>query len=260
MSTLFFPALSKGPAAYVPKTPWGPWSAVGATLGIFLLAASLSLALCEGAIAFMGGRSLFNENGMSQLGEEAKKYSMIWTIVMQMMLVALCFGAGRLFGGNPLDVLALRKPRQGWGVLLPAFAVLFFATGIYSGISYLLWPQWVIGDLKPFYEMMHSGAGIWLALAGVIGAPFSEEFLFRGFLLGALAQSPVGFLGGVLITNVAWTMLHAQYSIVGLGEVFLVGLIQSWLLWRTGSLWVPIICHGFYNGLILLALFLFPFV
>ena len=41
---------------------------------------------------------------------------------------------------------------------------------------------------------------------------------------------------------------------VGLVEVFSIGLIFSWLLWRTGSLWVPIFCHAAYNSLIVLVL------
>jgi membrane protease YdiL (CAAX protease family) len=48
--------------------------------------------------------------------------------------------------------------------------------------------------------------------------------------------------------------LHAGYSAVGLVEVFSIGLIFSWLLWRTGSLWVPIFCHAVYNILVVLVL------
>jgi membrane protease YdiL (CAAX protease family) len=36
--------------------------------------------------------------------------------------------------------------------------------------------------------------------------------------------------------------------------VFSIGLLLSWLLWRTGSLWVTIFCHGLYNSLVVLVL------
>jgi membrane protease YdiL (CAAX protease family) len=87
-----------------------------------------------------------------------------------------------------------------------------------------------------------------------IGAPLSEELLFRGFLLSALAQTRLRFWGAAVVSTLAWAVLHAGYSAVGLAEVFAIGLLFSWLLWRTGSLRVPIVCHALYNCLILLAL------
>ena len=87
-----------------------------------------------------------------------------------------------------------------------------------------------------------------------LGAPLSEELLFRGFLLSALARSRLGFAGAAVVTTILWTALHAGYSIAGLVEVSLIGLFFSWLLWRTGSLRVPIFCHALYNTLIVVAL------
>ena len=40
----------------------------------------------------------------------------------------------------------------------------------------------------------------------------------------------------------------------GIAEVFLIGLLFSWLLWRTGSLRVALFCHALYNSLIVLVL------
>jgi membrane protease YdiL (CAAX protease family) len=86
-----------------------------------------------------------------------------------------------------------------------------------------------------------------------LGAPLSEELLFRGFLLSALTR-PLGFWGAALLANAPWTALHWGYSSVGLTQVFVIGLFFSWLLWRTGSLRVPILCHAAFNGLVLLVL------
>ena len=81
---------------------------------------------------------------------------------------------------------------------------------------------------------------------------------FRGFLQSALAQTRLGFWGAALITNTAWTALHAGYTLTGLVDVFVAGLLFSWVLWRSGSLWVPIVCHAFYNGLIFAVLWVLP--
>ena len=56
------------------------------------------------------------------------------------------------------------------------------------------------------------------------------------------------------MTTTLWTALHAGYSLAGIVEVFTIGLFFSWLLWRTGSLRVPLFCHALYNSLIVLVL------
>jgi len=43
----------------------------------------------------------------------------------------------------------------------------------------------------------------------LIGAPFVEEFMFRGFLLSALAKSKIGFWSAAIFTDAAWTAVHS---------------------------------------------------
>ena len=102
-------------------------------------------------------------------------------------------------------------------------------------------------DLEQYQSLVQSDQWWIFAVVVGIGAPASEELLFRGFLLPALAQSRIGYWGGAIITSAGWTALHWNYSIVSLIEVFLIGLFFCFVLWRTGSLWVTIICHGAYN-------------
>ena len=71
-------------------------------------------------------------------------------------------------------------------------------------------------DLRPFKDMLHSDA-FWLMLTVIgIGAPLSEELLFRGFLFSGLAKSKLGLLGAGVLTSLLWTLLHLGYSIFGL--------------------------------------------
>ena len=48
--------------------------------------------------------------------------------------------------------------------------------------------------------------------------------------------------------------LHYTYSIFGLIEIFVIGLILSWALWRTGSLWAPMALHAINNGALVIAM------
>ena len=60
--------------------------------------------------------------------------------------------------------------------------------------------------------------------------------------------------GAALVTAVMWALLHANYSVYGLVAITLIGLYLAWLRERTGTLLTPIVCHGAYNSLIVLAL------
>ncbi|MEO1265386.1 MAG: CPBP family intramembrane glutamic endopeptidase [Pseudomonadota bacterium] len=81
----------------------------------------------------------------------------------------------------------------------------------------------------------------------VIGAPVSEELLFRGFLLGGLIRFGVGVWLAILISNGLWTGMHAGYSALGLIEVFVAGLFLSAAFLVSRSIWPPIVLHVLFN-------------
>jgi membrane protease YdiL (CAAX protease family) len=113
--------------------------------------------------------------------------------------------------------------------------------------------------VAPFLPMIQAPMWPVTALAVGIGAPISEELLFRGFLLSALARWRAGYWPAAIVANVAWTSFHLGYSVAGLLEVFLGGLFFSWLLWRTGSLWLPMIGHALTNIVFLTLIAVYPF-
>jgi hypothetical protein len=158
--------------------------------------------------------------------------------------------ASLLFGGRLGEVLALKAPVAGPLVYLSAIGAMVVLQVIVSIVQYFLVSGDMFADLRPFVDVA-AGPNWGLALLVVgIGAPLSEELLFRGFLLSALAKTRLGFAGAALVSTTLWTALHAGYSVLGILEVFTIGLFFSWMLWRTGSLRVPIFCHALYNSLI----------
>ena len=110
-------------------------------------------------------------------------------------------------------------------------------------------------DLKVFKEMLSGNTALLALLVIGVGAPLSEELLFRGFLFSGLAKSRLGLIGTSILTAVLWTALHFGYSVFGLIEVLAIGLYFSWLLVKTGSLWVTIFCHAVYNTVVGLVLY-----
>ena len=239
------PSLFRGPPAYEPRTPWRPLVALFA--GVVIVGASIVGAVLLLGVGTVSG-SADAEGGAWRQDMGALATLGLW----QVIAILLTLLASALFGGRVRDVLALRSPGPAlvylWAILL--MAVLQLAV---SAVQYTLLPQDMYADLRPFVRLFGEQWALALLVVGV-GAPLSEELLFRGFLLSALARSRMGFAGGALVTSGLWTALHAGYSLAGIAEVFTIGLFFSWLLWRTGSLRVPIFCHGLYNALIVLVL------
>jgi len=173
----------------------------------------------------------------------------------QIGVIVLTILFAGFFASNRAETLALRAPRGGWGLLVLSFVPLFAMTGAWSAFMWWWRPEVALGDLRIFSDLLHGETGILALLAIAVGAPLSEELLFRGFLFSGLAKSRLGLIGTSILTAVLWTTLHYGYSIFGLIEVLAIGLYFSWLLVRTGSLWAPIFCHAVYNTVIGLVLY-----
>lgn len=235
-------ALFRGPPAYEVRTPWSPFPALLASVVIVIASILVSiLVLGTSFVANTGtGSASQNMNALATLA--------VWQATTVLLTLLACL----LFGGRVREVLALRAPAIPRAYLK---AVLLMAAlqMVVSAVQYYFFPQDMYSDLRPIVLLFGDQWVLALLVVG-LGAPLSEELLFRGFLLSALARSRLGFAGAALVTTLLWTALHAGYSAAGLLEVFLIGLFFSWLLWRSGSLLVPIFCHAFYNTLIVVVL------
>lgn len=241
-------AFMRGPPAYTPGTPWGPLWAALATL-VIIVASAVGAVLLLGS-AFVAGTP---EPGQGPTLWRQDMSALATLAVWQAMAIVLTVAASALFGGKVREVLALRAPAGSGFVYLKAVALMAALQLVVGSVQYTLFPQDMYADLRPLARLFGEQWVLALLVVG-LGAPLSEELLFRGFLLSALARSRLGFTGGAVLTTAWWTALHAGYSTAGIFEVFLIGLFFSWLLWRTGSLLVPIFCHGLYNSLIVLVL------
>lgn len=247
--------LTEGPAAYVPRTGWPAWAVLPAGVAILALAA-LSGTFLSVVYGVLSGAELSETVARGAPPPQVMLQLAAWVVGMQVGAVVLTWVAAGLFSSRRREALALGAPAGGWGVLPWALIPLFVGTAIWTGLLLWLRPTIVIQDLRPFQELLHSDA-LWVMLVVIcVGAPLSEELLFRGFLFSALAKSRLGLIGTSILTTLLWTSLHAGYSLFGLVEVLGVGLYLSWLLVRTGSLWVTIFCHGVYNTVIAIALVL----
>ena len=169
------------------------------------------------------------------------------TLVINALQVALLAEVPRWrLGANPIDYLALTRfsPRN---FLIGVVAIVALVAAI-DGFSHLVRSDTV----TPFEtDIFTSGrAEGWLAaviVAVVLVGPVGEEVLFRGFLFRGWVTPDWRGAIAVVVIPLLWAAMHLQYDWFGIGQVFLIGLVLSWIRWRSGSCLLTIALHVLVN-------------
>jgi len=85
------------------------------------------------------------------------------------------------------------------------------------------------------------GPNLFSILSLAVVAPILEETVFRGVLLHRWSYK-YGLTSAVLLSSAIFAALHTDPF-----GAFVFGIFMSYLYIRSGSLLLPIICHGLYN-------------
>jgi membrane protease YdiL (CAAX protease family) len=203
------------------------------------------------------GLIVLSDVPMDEYGDrEFERMLLVSMSVAELALIGgVWIAAGRM-GGNPREVLQIDRPMPHIGEICLALVGLVVAISALNGAIYLYDADWLMANyrsdvefyLSTFRNASSAPTAIALLAGTFVSAPIAEELLFRGFLMSALAKAKWGFWPVAVLITALWTALHG-YSVTGALGVALYGLYFSWLLWRTGQLWLPLICHAFANVL-----------
>jgi membrane protease YdiL (CAAX protease family) len=208
---------------------------------------------------YLPAEAIWGENS-----EEADVASAIANLVWYVTVIFTVLGYIRRKGGKPAD-LGLRWPtgagRDSWGrivgIAVLTFIAMYAVTAAYSLIALelldldFLEPSEQIPD--DFFD--HKVALAVLGVAVVIGAPFTEELFFRGFLYGGV-RTYIAVPLAALLTGVLFSLLHAN---VGLIIPFtLIGAILALSYQRSGNLATSIGAHFFFNFISFMVLAFVP--
>ncbi len=151
-----------------------------------------------------------------------------------------------------LEVFGIRRVSfasvGGWAALLLLAAFPF--VGVANAISVLLLKD--EAAQQPLVELFRKAAqsgdlstmGM-IAVAGVIVAPLSEEFLFRGYFYG-VGKRYAGPWLSALLTAALFAAFHA--SLTAFAGLFVLALALTVAYERTGSLAVPVTMHALFNA------------
>jgi len=152
---------------------------------------------------------------------------------------------------SALEYFALSWPsRQNVLVGIAAIAVLLPLGDL---TSYLTGHDIVPAAVADAYRTARaSGHILTLGIALVVVAPLMEELLFRGFLFRGYAASPLGVGGTIVLTSAVWAVMHIQYDVFYIGQIFVLGCFLGWMRWRSGTTTLTLILHALVNLVALL--------
>jgi hypothetical protein len=83
-----------------------------------------------------------------------------------------------------------------------------------------------------------------------------EEACFRGALQRILIQVFKSPWAGIIVTGIFFSAFHMQFE--GFLPRTFLGILLGLIYWYSGSLWVSIVAHFFYNGLQVVAVSFYP--
>ena len=251
---------------YWPVNPAGVPAALAIALGLILLHQALQVGLSLLVIAGFFGGDFTDERTLV-------KATLIVIFPAGLIVAAVAWWLAGRRGGDPREVLSLRWPAftgAGWLALIAGFIVAMYAVimvlVLALGIDLAEYtpgpngqsPQSGSAGLvkEAMFDIANEPLLFLLVFPSIaIGAPLAEELIFRGQLFSALSRTRLGVSGTTVVTSACWAMLHSSEPWLSIGLIFAMGLIFGWMMYRFGSLWVTIICHGAWNGLYALILF-----
>jgi membrane protease YdiL (CAAX protease family) len=250
------------------------WPSNPAGLGLGLLFAAMLLVL------FMGLQMVLSAivavvvfDGLAGSQREVVKATLLSIFPASLITAATALVLARVRGGVAAHVLSLRWPRLsifGWimvvaGFLLSMYAVIIVIVTV-LGIDLAQYTPGPHGETpdtgsaglvkEAMFDIANEPWLFWLTFPSVaLGAPIAEEFIFRGQLFSALSQTRLGVSGATIITSALWAGLHMSEPWLSVGIIFIMGLVFGWMMYRFGSLWVTMACHGVWNTVFALVIF-----
>ena len=240
--------------------PWGPkWCLIwGFTVfcvwQLSQLVVVAYLSFKQSGVEGLKGEGLETfAKSLSSNGDAVGLAGFVSAVVGCLMIVVIV----KVRGITLAEGLALRKLKKWWMwfLIVPAWMISAMLIGVIVSLfqgSNAGADQAGIADLVEGTDML-----LLLILGVSIGAPFFEEFFFRGLLHEGLRQSFLGPIGSGVVISAGFSVVHFQYQDPSaFVALFLLGCLFTAAREITGSLWAAIAMHAIQNTVVTLSMFL----
>ncbi|MGA8615957.1 MAG: CPBP family intramembrane glutamic endopeptidase [Xanthobacteraceae bacterium] len=170
----------------------------------------------------------------------------ISVLALNPVTVGVLLLAIRAAGANPVEYLALAWPRmRDLTVGIVGIIIIIAATDpILYFAGHAIVSQFQVDS---YTTAAQEG---WLApmfFATVIVAPAGEEILFRGYLFRGFARSDGAAWPAIVVISLLWALLHLQYDLAEMAEIFVAGVFLGWVRWRSSSTLLTFMLHALFN-------------
>ncbi len=166
-------------------------------------------------------------------------------LAFNFMFIGVTFAVLRWFDRRPVALLGMGFGRGWLQELAVGVAVGIVSTG---GLTLVLVLSGLVSlELSPRLADSLAAMPKYLVMFTLAGA--AEELIFRGYLLQALAEGSRRWLAAVLL-SLGFAVVHLgnpDITVVGIANIFLVGLVIAILYFQTLRLWLPIGYHLSWN-------------
>lgn len=184
-------------------------------------------------------------------------------IVVQLGICTLLLVYLRMLRGlAPVQLFGLRQMSLFRAVVMGVLLLLPMLMVI-NGSAYQLhewmkgfWPNLDGQDVAEAFRTSNDPAAkALLAVSAVIIAPLVEEIVFRGFIYAVIKRHTDGIYAA-LCSSLLFATVHLHVGT--LIPLALLALFFCYMYERSGSLWMPMVLHGLFNGTSLAVMLLFP--
>lgn len=229
-----------GPPRYAPRGQWRPLRAVIVTI----VMAGVALAAGFGAVYV--GLPVLYDMSPSDFAEQYGNLSSLASLALVVPIIGgLTWYAAGLLGDRPLEVLQLDGPLPTVVDVLGALAGYTLFYSVLVTFRYAFDPTEFITSYRNQNEpdLGALGEPYWpLVIVALHGLALVSEILFQGFLASGVAKLRWGFWILVVTTGIVLSAAVAT-SVAGAVQDFAMITYVSWLTWRSGRLWLAIICE-----------------
>jgi membrane protease YdiL (CAAX protease family) len=249
--------LQKSQTLYPPKA-FNPWLTIAVLIAAFFIVfaiifAAIIIAISTGAVTAAGIKGWL-------FGLPAVQIQSVGEIAATIFLLAVLPSIARM----PLRDLGFRglTPRDLGYIVLATIVMVVVTNGLASVLENALHTKVSEQAVTLYMNMKTPLARAQFALLGVVVAAIFEETVFRIFLFNA-ARKWGGFWAGAIVSGLFFGLAHLQstspvQALVLALPLGLGGIVLCAAYARTANAYVPIITHGLFNAVSLVALLFAP--
>lgn len=230
------PPSERDPGAdYLKTSPWTGLRFVG------VLAAWLAGGLVGGIVAVAVGRDPSQDALGLAITVVAQAAAAAWVILR----ISRASGTGSLRRDVGLEFEGRDVVGILWGVGLQVGAALLISPLVQLLLDDFDTQQQVADVAEATGDV---GGRLVLVAVFVLVAPFIEEVIFRGVMLGWLARH-VSVRAAVVLSAAAFASVHLldPNAVLAVPSLFVIGVVLGWAAQRRGSLSLPIFMHAGVN-------------